>query len=57
MLLILQQPAGPIQSRRADIPARLAAVIHRGLEKEPADRFPDVRQMRQALLDAVDGFA
>jgi hypothetical protein len=31
------------QSRRADIPARLAAVIHRGLEKEPADRFPNVR--------------
>jgi serine/threonine-protein kinase len=55
LLLILQQPAVPIQSRRADIPARLATVIHRGLEKEPADRFADVRQMRQALLDAMAG--
>jgi serine/threonine-protein kinase len=53
LLLILSQPAVPIQSRRADLPSRLAAVIHRGLEKEPADRFADVRQMRQALLDAV----
>jgi serine/threonine-protein kinase len=57
LLLILQQPAVPIRSRRADIPARLATVIHRGLEKEPADRFADVRQMRQALLDAVAGLA
>jgi hypothetical protein len=33
----------------------LAAVIHRGLEKESADRFADVRQMWQATLDAVAG--
>ncbi len=47
---ILEEPPVPIQSRRPDVPDALAQVIHRALAKEPEERFPDVRAMRQALL-------
>ncbi len=49
LLMILQEAPVPIRSRRPDIPEELAAVIHRSLAKEPADRFPDVQTMREAL--------
>jgi serine/threonine-protein kinase len=39
----------PILSRRADLPAGLAAVVHRALSRDPSDRFQDVRAMRRAL--------
>jgi serine/threonine-protein kinase len=50
LLMVLQNDPIPIQSRRADLPAALGAIIHRALSREPADRFPDVREMRRALL-------
>jgi len=50
LLMILQATAVPIQSRRPEIQANLAAVIHRSLAREPAGRFADVEAMRQALL-------
>ncbi len=50
MLMILQANAVPIQSRRPEIPADLAAVIHRALAREPDQRFAEVEAMRQALL-------
>jgi serine/threonine-protein kinase len=53
LLLILNDPAAPIRSRRPEVPEGLARVIHRALAKEPGDRFADVRAMRQALLDCV----
>ena len=40
---VLQEPPVPIRERRPDLPAELAAVIHRAVEKDPRDRFPDVR--------------
>jgi serine/threonine-protein kinase len=40
----------PIRRRRPDLPPGLAAVVHRALEREPADRFPDVTAFRTALL-------
>jgi serine/threonine-protein kinase len=48
--MILQEEPVPIESRRADIPAGLAAIIHRALAKEPADRFADVKTMRKVLV-------
>ncbi|MDB5351853.1 MAG: stkP 4 [Planctomycetota bacterium] len=39
----------PINIRRPEIPAPLAAAIHRSLSPDPADRFPDVRAMLTAL--------
>jgi hypothetical protein len=40
----------PIRARRPDLPQPLADVVQRSLAREPQDRFPDVRALRQALL-------
>jgi serine/threonine-protein kinase len=53
LLLILNEKAVPIRSRRPEVPAALAGVIHRALAKEPGERFADVRALRQALLDSI----
>jgi hypothetical protein len=50
MSMILQEEPVPIQERRSDIPAELAAVIHRALALEPDRRFLHVKAMRKALL-------
>lgn len=42
----------PLVERRADVPAPIAAVVHRALEKDPARRFDDARKMRTALQEA-----
>jgi serine/threonine-protein kinase len=47
--MVLEEMRVPITKRRRDIPDRLAAIIHRGLELKPENRFPDVEAMRQAL--------
>ena len=39
----------PILERKADIPAGLAAVIHKALSMEPEDRYPDVLALRKEL--------
>jgi serine/threonine protein kinase len=48
--LLLEGEPNPIAGHRADIPASLAAVIHRALEREPDDRFASVGAFREALL-------
>jgi serine/threonine-protein kinase len=53
LLMILSEEPVPIQSRRPEIPAELAEVVHRALAKAPDGRFADVRTMRQALLACV----
>jgi serine/threonine-protein kinase len=50
LALILQKAPTPIRERRPDLPAKLATVIHHALAREPKDRFPDVKRLRQALL-------
>ena len=50
LLMILHEAPVPIQERKPDIPKELAGVIHRTLEKDPTDRFADVRTLRRALL-------
>ncbi|HWG42729.1 MAG TPA: FHA domain-containing serine/threonine-protein kinase [Gemmataceae bacterium] len=49
LAMILSEKSVPIRDRRADLPARLAAVIHQALARDPARRFTDVRQFRRAL--------
>jgi hypothetical protein len=49
LMILLDDPV-PVRSRRREIPEGLAAVIHRALAREPRDRFPDARTMREALL-------
>ena len=52
---ILNKPPVPILSRRPDLPPALAAVIHRGLARDPARRFPGVAEFRKALEPFRDG--
>jgi eukaryotic-like serine/threonine-protein kinase len=50
LLKILHDEPIPIRSRRPEIPEEVAALIHKGLAKEPGERFADVRAMRRALV-------
>jgi len=49
LAVIANAPPVPLRDRRADVPADLAAVVHRGLARDPAGRFPDVTAFRTAL--------
>jgi serine/threonine-protein kinase len=46
--ILVREPV-PIVQRRGDIPAGLAAAVHRALAKDPSRRFPDVAAFREAL--------
>jgi serine/threonine-protein kinase len=48
-MILLDDPV-PIRKRRPEIPAGLAAVLHRALAREPVARYPDVGALRQAVL-------
>ena len=49
LLMILEKDPVPIQERQPDVPDGLAAAIHRGLSRDPAARFPDVRGFHAAI--------
>jgi serine/threonine-protein kinase len=49
MKILLNEPTY-IGDHRADIPEALAAAIHRGLNKDPNQRFASAGEFRQALL-------
>jgi serine/threonine protein kinase len=52
MSLLLQHRDGPIPAlveRRADTPPEVEAIYRRAVAKKPADRFPDMTAMVQAL--------
>lgn len=51
LMMILENEPVPIRQRRPAIPEGLAALIHKGLAKDPSRRFADVRAMRRALID------
>lgn len=51
--LLLQQQPVPIRQRRAEISEALAGVIHKALQRNRANRYPDVAAFRAALLQAV----
>jgi serine/threonine-protein kinase len=44
-----QAPVPPLTERRPDVPPRVAQVVGRALEKDPAARFADADTMRGAL--------
>jgi len=46
---LLEEPPVPIQKRRPDVPAGLAAVLQKCLSRDPKDRYPTAAAMRQAL--------
>jgi serine/threonine-protein kinase len=47
--MILQEPIVPIGKRRAGLPSALAAVIERGMQRDPKQRFPSAAGMIEAL--------
>ena len=47
LLTILHEDPVPIRKRRPDLPEALAALVHRGLAREPARAFPDAAAMRE----------
>lgn len=49
--MILQEDPVPVRQRRSEIPDRLAAIVHRGLERDPERRFADVSEMRTELVE------
>jgi serine/threonine protein kinase len=48
----LSTPAPPLADYAPDVPAPIAAVVARALEKDPAARYRSADEMRAALLDA-----
>ncbi|MBK6693535.1 MAG: protein kinase [Myxococcales bacterium] len=53
LLAIANKPWVPASERRGELPASFDAVLARCLEKEPADRYPDIA----AFVDALRPFA
>lgn len=47
--MILQDEPIPISRHRSDVSKKLAQTIHRGLAREPEDRFDSARAFRLAL--------
>jgi serine/threonine protein kinase len=47
--MILNEDPVPILRRRPDLPVGLAEVVHRGVRRDPRQRFADVAQMRKML--------
>jgi serine/threonine-protein kinase len=47
-MLIVFAPV-PVRTRNPAVPEGLAAVVHKALSHDPADRYPDVTAFRQAL--------
>jgi eukaryotic-like serine/threonine-protein kinase len=52
LVMILEKPIVPVQKRKAAVPAALAKVVEKSLEKDPKNRFRDADEMRQALRAA-----
>jgi eukaryotic-like serine/threonine-protein kinase len=55
--MIARDPAIPIRTRRPDVPAELAEVIERALDKDREGRFPNARGMREALVAVYGTFS
>jgi len=54
LLMVLQEPPRLIQKCRPELPNKLAAAIHKGLARLPAERFADVGAFRAALRRSVN---
>ena len=54
---VLEHDPEPVRHWAQDVPEILVEVVHRALEKDPARRFQDAAQMREALRIARQVFA
>ena len=55
MMALATEPAPPILEARSDIPPKLAAIVHRMLEKQPAARFDSPAEVAAALAPFCQG--
>jgi len=55
--MIVKEDPEPIAKRVPDIPEAIAALIGRAMHKDPAERFPTMRDLRVALASAHHGDA
>lgn len=53
LTVLLEKPIVPLHRRAPDLPAALAAVVARALEKRPDRRFSTAEEMKNALLTAA----
>ncbi len=53
MNAILESDIPPLATVRPEVPADLAAIVHKGLSREPGDRFATARDMATALDRAI----
>ncbi len=54
---IVKEEPEPLAVAAPDVPAALAAIVHRAMEKDPGKRFDDAEEVRDALIavhDTVD---
>ncbi|HLL55415.1 MAG TPA: serine/threonine-protein kinase, partial [Myxococcaceae bacterium] len=49
--LMSPEPLQPLVEKRSDVPPELQRIVHKALEKRPADRYPSCREL-QADLEA-----
>ncbi len=49
---LLKQMVVPLRERRADVPEALAGVIHKAMSRTPGQRYKNVVEFRQALLES-----
>ena len=49
VLTVLQSDPIPVESRRANLPDALTAIIHKSLQRDPTDRYASATEMRMAL--------
>jgi serine/threonine protein kinase len=52
----LEEAPDPLSAKRPDITPELEAVVMKAIAREPADRFANAREMREALEDYLDVF-
>ncbi|MEO1995356.1 MAG: serine/threonine-protein kinase [Planctomycetaceae bacterium] len=52
----LQQAPLPVGERREDLPPALCEIVHRALEKDPAQRYPDARSLLKDIKLVLKDF-
>jgi serine/threonine protein kinase len=50
---VMEQPIADVRRYRADVPAPIAAIVARALDREPANRFDSARQLGSTLVEAL----
>ena len=55
VMLVREARVPPLTDARPDVPAALAAIVHRALDRYPSARFDSAQDMARGLADALRG--